>query len=66
MKAGIYAALYAFGGAAWTFLMLHIQEHFFLPKDLTPHQLSRLETAKWWMTIIGAIGGLIVYYYTSN
>jgi hypothetical protein len=56
------AFFYIFGGAAWTFLTLHIQQHFFLPEDLTPRQSYRLEVAKWWMTLIGAIGGLLVYW----
>lgn len=61
MNPVILAALYIIGGAFWTFITLHIQEHFFLPKDLTPDQANRLEKAKWWLTLIGAIGGLIVF-----
>jgi hypothetical protein len=38
MRTLIHASFYTFGGAAWTFLALHIQEHFFWPEDLTPHQ----------------------------
>ena len=57
------AAVYVFCGAAWTFLVLHVQEHFFLPDNLDPRQLSRLERAKWWITLIGAIGGLVVFFY---
>jgi len=53
------AFLYAFAGAVLSFLVLHIQEYFFWPIDLTPHQLQRLEASKWWMTSIGAILGLI-------
>jgi len=56
------AFLYAFGGAAWTFLSLHIQRHFFWPEDLTPKQQYRLEIANRWLTLIGAIGGLVVYW----
>jgi hypothetical protein len=35
MRTLIHASFYTFGGAAWTFLALHIQEHFFWPEDLT-------------------------------
>jgi hypothetical protein len=56
----IHAGLYVFFGAAWTFLVLHIQEHFFLPRDLNRSQSSRLESAKWWLTLMGAIAGLLV------
>jgi len=62
MSSIIRAALYVFGGAAWTFLSLHIQQHFFLPDDLTARQLLRIEKAKWVLTLIGAIGGLIVFW----
>ena len=48
--------VHAFFGAAWTYMVLHIQEHFFLPKDLTGEQLLRLQKAKWWLTLLGAIG----------
>ena len=54
-------ALSVFGGAAWTFMVLHIQEHFFMPKDLTGEQLQRLGKAKGWITLIGAIGGLVFF-----
>jgi hypothetical protein len=60
------AAPYSFGGAAWTFVVLNIQEHFFLPDDLTPQQLHRLEKAKWWITLFGTIGGLIVFGLTPD
>jgi len=56
------AALYAFGGSAWTFLLLNVQERFFWPDDLTPRQSYRLEIAKWCITLIGAIGGLLVFW----
>ncbi len=46
---------------AWTFLALHIQEHFFWPEDLTPHQQRRLDSAKWWITLMGAIVGLALF-----
>jgi len=61
----IHSGLYAFGGAAWTFLSLRIQEHFFWPKDLTPHQQCRLDSGKWWITLMGAIAGLLVSAYSN-
>jgi hypothetical protein len=30
-----------------------IQEHFSWPEDLTPHQQRRLDSAKWWITLMG-------------
>jgi hypothetical protein len=60
------AALHAFGGAAWTFVALNIQEHFFWPDNLTQSQSSRLEAAKWWITLMGAIGGLIFFGSNSD
>ena len=63
MRTLIHASFYTFGGAAWTFLALHIQEHFFWPEDLTPHQQRRLDSAKWWITLMGAIVGLLVSAY---
>jgi hypothetical protein len=63
MRTLIHASSYTFGGAAWTFLALHIQEHFFWPEDLTPHQQRRLDSAKWRITLMGAIVGLLVSAY---
>ena len=54
MRTLIHAGFYAFGGAAWTFLALHIQEHFFWPENLTPRQKQRLEIAEWWITLMGS------------
>jgi len=65
MRTLIHAGLYAFGGAAWTFLALHIQEHFFWPQNLTPHQQRRLDSAKRWITLMGAIAGLLVSAYSN-
>jgi len=65
MRTLIHASFYTFGGAAWTFLALHIQEHFFWPEDLTPHQQRRLDSAKWWITLMGAIVGLLVSAYLN-
>ena len=62
MDAIMQAALYAFGGSAWTFFLLNVQERFFWPDDLTPRQSYRLETGKWWISLIGAIGGLLVFW----
>jgi hypothetical protein len=56
------AFLYLLGGAAWVFLALQIQEHFFWPEDLTPQQERHLRKAKWWLTMMGAIGGLVVFW----
>jgi hypothetical protein len=65
MRTVIYGGLYAFGGAAWTFLALHIQEHFFWPKDLTVPQCRRLDMAKLWITLFGAIGGLAAFFASN-
>jgi hypothetical protein len=65
MRTLIHTSFYAFGGAAWTFLALHIQERFFWPENLTPRQKQRLESAKWWITLMGAFAGVLVSVFSN-
>jgi hypothetical protein len=65
VRALIHAGLSAFGGAAWTFLALHIQEHFCWPENLTPRQKQQLEIAKWRITLMGAFAGVLVSVFSN-
>jgi hypothetical protein len=62
MREVIDVALYAFGGWAWTFFALSIQENFFWPEDLSRQQKDQLVRGKWWITLMGAVGGAIIAY----
>jgi hypothetical protein len=57
------AFFFAFAGALWSNVTIAIQMHFFLPDDLTREQHDRVNLSLRWLTLMGAIGGLIVYFF---